>query len=141
MLDYWAAQRQADINGMMENAGAMGAAWKQKREQKKIDANLRVEYARALAVAKNTGELPEQFQGTVSEDTMGRQAGIKVVALRELGKRAPSHPLVVSPECRKTVASVTLIQYNQADRPEEKTYDEFAPDDATAQRIFDAFAS
>lgn len=137
--DFWGAQRAMAYNDLMDVGGRMGADFLARREQKKLDESLRVEYVQALAKAKDTGVMPAHLQAPVPADYMGEQAGIKVVALRELGKRAPTHPLVNSQGCRDAVASVTLIQYNRADRPSDRSYDEFAPSEEVAKRIFDAY--
>ena len=138
--EYWAAQNSIAINDLMSAGAQIGADWQIRREQRKADEKLKAEYQVALEKFKTTGELPDYLQGHMLQDDFGKQAGVKTLALRKLGKRVPNHPLVLSQECRLAAASVTLIQYNRNNRPPDRAYADFAPDDEVADRIFEAYA-
>ena len=138
--EYWQAQHARAVSDLMSTGAQMGADWRARREEREEVERLKAEYQAALEKGKTTGVMPEEFQRDVPADYMGKQTGIEVVALRELGKRAPNHPLVLSQECRDAVGAVTLIQYNRAGRLIEQPYADFAPDDEVADRIFEAYA-
>jgi hypothetical protein len=138
--DFWEGQRQiaqADLYSTVIGNYA------EKRAARIHNDNLQKRYAQALEAAKQTGELPSEFQKHVPIDEAGRHLGIKKVLLRELGKKSPDHPMVISPKCREVVGTVTLINYNRANRPVDAKgaadYEAFAPDDEKAQAIFQAF--
>ncbi len=136
MSEFWKTQTAIATNGMIETAGAIAAAVKQRQADTKAERDFRAGYAVALKAAKKTGVFPEKYQATVTEDQLGRQVGIKVVALRELGKQAPNHPLVVSQVVRSNIATQTLINYNNANRPADTDFNHFAPSDTAAQKIY-----
>jgi hypothetical protein len=115
----------------------IGSHMRDQREIAAAEKQHREGYAKALEEAKRTGNMLEQYQRVVAEDHMGKQVGIKVVALRELGKLNPGHPLVASATVRQNIGTQTLINYNRANRPKDGDYNDFAPDDALAQRIYD----
>lgn len=123
--------------GLVDNMVQIGSHLRAGRENAKAEKEYREGYAKALDEAKRTGNMPEQYQQTVPIDSMGRHIGVKVVALRELGKVNPKHPLVASATVRQNIATQTVKNYSQAGRPEDPNYNEFAPDDGQAQRIYD----
>lgn len=138
-MSYWEAQRQIATNELIDSACAAGRSWRARRQQAIAAEKFRIAKEKALEQAKQTGVMPAQFQATVPADWFGEQAGIATVALRELAKYAPNHPLVVSSKCREVVANVTLINYNRANRPMDAGYRKFAPDDVKSQVIFKAY--
>jgi len=136
-MSFWDTQRQVDTMGLVDNMVQIGSHMREQREIAAAEKQHREGYAKALEEAKRTGNMPEQYQRVVAEDQMGKQVGIKVVALRELGKLNPRHPLVASSTVRTNIGTQTLINYNRANRPKDGDYNDFAPDDALAQRIYD----
>lgn len=136
-MSFWDTQRQVDTMGLVDNMVQIGSHMREQREIAAAEKQHREGYAKALEEAKRTGNMPEQYQRVVAEDHMGKQVGIKVVALRELGKLNPRHPLVASSAVRTNIGTQTLINYNRANRPKDGDYNDFAPDDALAQRIYD----
>lgn len=139
MSDHWAARNAAARADLWSNAAQAGRNLVERKHQEKYDKELRIEYAAALEKAKDTGVMPEKFQGTVSADLAGGHIGVKVVALRELRKKDPGHPLVASRACQETIKTATLISYNRKNRAEGVTYAECAPDDASAEQLFKCF--
>lgn len=141
--NYWEMQRQINLQGLVADGVQLGQAWRQKwandRAQKEFDVKVRAAYAKALEEGKTSGEMPFEFQTKVGIDELTRHIGIKAVALRELGKRAPTHPMVVSQTCRAVVGKVTKINFNRAGRPDEADLNDFAPDDVNSNKIFTAF--
>jgi hypothetical protein len=135
-MSFWEAQRAADTAGLIDNMVQIGSSMRETRELEKAQKEYRQGYAVALEEAKRTGVMPEKYQQTVASDRMGKQIGIKVVALRELGKLNPRHPLVASETVRANIGTQTLINYNRANRPKDGDYNDFAPDDALAQKIY-----
>lgn len=139
--DLTAAQLQ-----LATTAGEAGRAiidnWKTKRALAEFDQRTRQAYLAALEQAKQTGDMPEQFQVKVPVDELTAQIGLKAVAIRELGKARPAHPMVTSQRCREAVAKATLIKYNRANRPSgpEVALIDYAPTDEQAQQIFDLCA-
>lgn len=129
------------LRDLGEAAGEAGASFKQrwdaKRKQRTFDATVRAAYVAALEQAKTTGVMPDDMQEHVPVDRVTEQIGVKAVALRELGKTAPEHPLVKSARVRAVVAKQTLINYNRADRPEDRDLNQFAPTEQQAEVIFD----
>lgn len=123
--------------GLVDNMVQIGSHMREQREIAAAEKQHREGYAKALEQAKRTGNMPEQYQQTVAIDSMGRHIGVKVVALRELGKFDPQHPLVASAVVRQNIATQTVKNYSQAGRPEDPNYNEFAPDDSQAQRIYE----
>jgi hypothetical protein len=136
-MSFWDAQRQNDTAGLVDNMVQIGAHMRENRANTKAEKEYREGYAKALDEAKRTGNMPEQYQQTVAIDNMGRQIGVKVVALRELGKLNPQHPLVASTVVRQNIATQTVKNYSQAGRPLDPDYNQFAPDDGQAQRIYE----
>ena len=136
-MSFRDAQRANDTAGFIDNMVQIGGHMRAKRDQAKSEQQFRAEYARALEEAKRTGNMPVEFQQLVPIDRVGRQVGIKVVALRELGKVNPGHPLVASSQVRENIGTQTLINYNKADRPEAADLNDYAPSDAAAQKIYD----
>lgn len=120
---------------LFDAAGAAGRASIDRDRARRADRELQREYAIALENAKQTGELADRFQRQVGVDMLVTQVGIKVVALRELGKKAPEHPLIASQECRDLVGKGARIAYNRADRPNTDV-NAFAPDEDLSQKIF-----
>jgi len=105
------------------------------KAQLRAEQQFRQGYAVALEEAKKTGAMPEQYQRKVGEDQLGRQVGIKVVALRELEKLNSNHPLVRSSELRSKVGNQALINFNRANRPADGDFNDFAPSDAQFQQL------
>jgi hypothetical protein len=142
MNGYWQTQKQIASNNLAIDAGDAGARYLDNKAQQKrqadFDIKTRAAYKLALDAAKQTGRMPAEHQVHVPIDYVAEQSGIKVVALRELGKNEPEHPLVVSEKCREFIADATLINYNMAERPRDVNLEEFAPDEELAQRIFEA---
>lgn len=141
-MSFWEAQRQIATNDLIDHASAIGRAWRDKQEQAALNAKARAAYLLALEKGKTTGFMPCEFQKTATIDVLGRQMGLNVVALRELAKYAPNHPLVISAKCREIVGSVTLLNYNLANRPDIENAANltmFAPDDGKSQAIFKAY--
>lgn len=136
-MSFWESQRQIATAGLIDDAVKLGAAFSETRALEKAQKEYRQGYAVALEEAKRTGVMPEKYQQTVAIDNMGRHIGVKVVALRELGKMNPRHPLVASATVRQNIATQTVKNYSQAGRPLDPNYNEFAPDDAQAQRIYE----
>lgn len=136
-MSFWEAQRAADTAGLIDNMVQIGSSMRETRELEKAQKEYRQGYAAALEEAKRTGVMPEKYQQTVAIDSMGRHIGVKVVALRELGKMNPGHPLVASATVRQNIATQTVKNYSKAGRPQDPNYNEFAPDDAQAQRIYE----
>lgn len=135
-MSIWEAQRFNDTAGFIDNMVQIGGHMRAKRDQAKSEQQFRAEYARALEEAKRTGNLPAEFQQMVPIDRVGKQVGVKVVALRELGKANPTHPLVTSAQVRENIATQTLINYNKADRPDDADLNDYAPSDSAAQKIY-----
>lgn len=136
-MSFWDTQRQIDTIGLMDNMVQIGTHLRDSREAAKAEREYRDGYAKALDEAKRTGNMPEQYQQSVAIDHMGRQIGVKVVALRELGKLNPQHPLVASPAVRQNIATQTVKNYSQAGRQPNPDYNQFAPDDGQAQGIYE----
>lgn len=136
-MSFWEAQRAADTAGLIDNMVQIGSSMIETRALEKAQKEYRQGYAVALEEAKRTGVMPEKYQQTVAIDNMGRHIGVKVVALRELGKMNPGHPLVASATVRQNIATQTVKNYSKAGRPLDPNYNEFAPDDAQAQRIYE----
>lgn len=135
-MSFWEAQRAIDTAGLVDNMSRIGSQIAENRAIAQAEKQFREGYARALEEGKRTGVMPEKYQRVVAEDHMGKQVGIKVVALRELGKLNPAHPLVSSATVRANIGTQTLINYNRASRPQDGDYNDFAPDDALAQKIY-----
>lgn len=135
-MSFWESQRAVDTAGFIDNMVQIGGQMRAKRDQAKSEQQFRAEYARALEEAKRTGNMPVELQQLVPIDRVGRQVGIKVVALRELGKVNPAHPLVASPQVRENIGTQTLINYNKAERPEGADLNDYAPSDQAAQKIY-----
>lgn len=136
MSNFWDVQKQVAIADMADDAAAIANQWRQKKAQKEFDERTRRAYLLALEEGKKTGDMPVEHQGTVPFDRMASQVGIKVVALRELKKTEPKHPLVVSKECRADVARITRILFNRDGRPDDANLEDYAPDETVSQRIF-----
>ena len=136
-MSFWESQRQVATAGLIDNMVQIGSSMRETRELEKAQKEYRQGYAVALEEAKRTGVMPEKYQQTVAIDSMGRHIGVKVVALRELGKMNPRHPLVASSTVRENIATQTVKNYSKAGRPLDPNYNEFAPDDAQAQRIYE----
>jgi hypothetical protein len=136
-MSFWESQRAIDTVGLVDNMVQIGGHMRENREIKKAEKQYREGYAKALEEAKRTGNMPEEYQQTVAIDSMGRHIGVKVVALRELGKFNPKHPLVASAAVRQNIGTQTVKNYNQAGRPDDPNYNDFAPEDAQAQRIYE----
>ena len=135
-MGIWDAHRVNETAGLVDNMVGIGAAMRERKALDQDEKKFRAGYAAALASAKQTGVMPAEFQRTVPVDEMGRQVGVKVVALRELGKLNASHPLVTSAKVRENIATQTLINYNRADRPDGVNLSDYAPSDSAAQKIY-----
>jgi hypothetical protein len=139
MNNGWEMQKVAAMNGLIEDSVRLAGTIRERRvvsqAQLRAEHEFRVGYARALTAAKQSGVMPEEYQRRVGEDQLGRQVGIKVVALRELGKLDSNHPLVRSAELRSKIGTQTLINYNLADRPKEGDFNDFAPTEAQLQQM------
>lgn len=136
-MSIWDSFRNTETMGLVDNGVALGAAMRERKAIAKDERKFRENYATALANAKRTGVMPEEFQRTVPVDEIGRQVGIKVVALRELGKLNAGHPLVASAQVRANIGTQTLINYNRADRPDGVDLNAYAPSDVAAQKIYE----
>ncbi|MGX9718401.1 hypothetical protein ACWYXJ_29660 [Janthinobacterium lividum] len=136
-MSIWDTTKTIETIGLVDNMVSIGSTLRDRRVIDKAEKDFREGYARALSEAKRTGIMPDEFQRTVPVDQMGRQVGVKVVALRELGKISPGHPLVVSSTVRQNIATQTLINYNRADRPDDADLTNFAPSDVAAQKIYE----
>lgn len=136
-MSFWDAQKNIDTAGLVDNMAEIGGVMRARNEAKREEKQFREGYAKALEEAKRTGVMPAQYQQVVPIDDMGGQVGIKVVALRELGKLNPKHPLIVSPTVRANIATQTKINYNRANRPQAPNYNDYAPTDTVAQKIYE----
>lgn len=134
-MSFWQNQNQIAMGELMNSAGRLAAALREKRDAESAQREYRAGYAKALASAKQTGVMPEQYQQLIPIDLMTSQVGVKVVALRELGKLNPKHALVVSPAVRENIATQTLVNYNLADRPEGANLNDFAPSESQTEQI------
>lgn len=125
-------------NSAADVARAFRESWDEHANENAFNDKVKKAYKLALEKAKTSGVMPTEFQQHVPIDHMTEQFGIKTVALRELGKQVPEHPLVTSQACRDTVAKTTLIKYNIANRPGTANADfsQFAPTDDQAALIF-----
>lgn len=135
-MSMWDSFRSVETAGLVDNGVALGAAMRERKAIAQDERKFREGYATALANAKQTGVMPVEYQRTVPVDDIGRQIGVKVVALRELGKLNAGHPLVASAQVRANIATQTLINYNRAERPNGVDLNEYAPSDSAAQKIF-----
>jgi len=135
-MGMWDSFRNVETAGLVDNGVALGAAMRERKAIAQDERKFREGYATALANAKQTGVMPAEYQRTVPVDDIGRQIGVKVVALRELGKLNAGHPLVASAQVRANIATQTLINYNRAERPNGVDLNEYAPSDSAAQKIF-----
>jgi len=135
-MSMWDSFRNVETAGLVDNGVALGAAMRERKAIAQDERKFREGYATALANAKQTGVMPAEYQRTVPVDEMGRQVGIKVVALRELGKLNAGHPLVASAQVRANIATQTLINYNKAERPDGVDLNGYAPSDVAAQQIY-----
>lgn len=124
---------QESVSDAVQRGRELNERWKANDERRALFA----QYAAALEAAKVTGEFPVEFQNTVPEDSFTEQVGIKVVALRELSKAKPHHPLVRSSICREDIARLTLIKLNRANRPDGVDVTQFAPNELEANEIFE----
>ncbi|MEX5747598.1 hypothetical protein ACWV27_26095 (plasmid) [Massilia varians] len=136
-MSFWDSQRAVDTAGLVDNMAEIGGVLRARREAKREEKQFREGYAKALEEAKRTGVMPVQYQKLAPIDHMGGHIGVKAVALRELGKLNPRHPLVVSPTVRGNIATQTKINYNRANRPDDPDFHEFAPSDPVAQKIYE----
>lgn len=136
-MSFWDTQRQMDTAGLVDNMVQIGSHLRDRHENAKAEKQYREGYAKALEEAKRTGQMPEIYQQKIAADHMGRQIGIKVVALRELGKLSPQHPLVASTAVRQNIATQTLKNYNRDNRPADGDYNDYAPNDEMAQKIYE----
>jgi hypothetical protein len=135
----WEMQKVAAMNGLIDDTVRLAGTIREKRvaerAQQLAEQEFRAGYAKALVVAKQTGVMPEQFQQRVPIDWVTSQTGLKVVALRELQKVQPKHPLL-NQVVRDSIAKQTLVNFNRADRPEGANFNDFAPSDTQTQQIF-----
>lgn len=136
-MSFWESQNAIGTAGLVDNMVGIGNAMRERKAIDQAEREFREGYSRALTEAKRTGLMPAQFQRTVPADEMGRQVGVKVVALRELSKLNAGHPLVASAKVRENIGTQTLINYNKSDRPQDVPYGDFAPSDIAAQKIYD----
>lgn len=139
MSSYWQVQAQIASGELATAAGRAGRDYIDRKNQEQFDKQLQKEYRAALEKAKKDGLLPEKFQHNVPEDVLGAHVAVKVIALRELAKFAPDHPLVVSQKCQDVVSNLTLRQFNRLGRGSHTTYAASAPDASTADDVFDYF--
>lgn len=142
-MSFWQTQKDMAMQQLVSEASQAGRDvanhWRAQREQKEFDRRARQAYLAALERCKETGDdMPAKFQRTFTQDSYSRQVGVKVVALRELGKTSPQHPLVVSQVCRNAVSTLTLINYNRAGRPDTDVT-QYVPDDDKAKILFQRF--
>lgn len=136
-MSFWEAQRAVDTAGLIDNMVEIGANLRERRQLEQEQKAFQAGYAKALEDAKRNGKMPDQYQRVVPIDKLGKHVGIKVVALRELAKYAPNHPLVTSSAVRENVGTQTVKHYCQANRPANPNYNDYAPDDEMTQRIYD----
>lgn len=123
---------QESVTDAVNRGMELNARWKANDERRALFA----QYAAALEAAKVTGEFPVEFQNTVPEDDLTSQIGVKVVALRELAKKSPTHPLIASANCRADIARTALINFNRANRPDSSDLNQYAPSDEQAEQVF-----
>lgn len=150
-MSFWETQRQIATSDLIATGLSIGlenrAAKKrqvdaQQHEQEmskiadNIVGNMKKRYDIALEIAKRTGEMEVDCQRTVPEDRMGEEMGVKTVALRELGKHNPNHPLIRSKTVQKFIGLHTIRNYSRADRPAAQNYGDFAPSDESCQNVY-----
>lgn len=132
-------------------AGNLAGANLARNRERKADAEFRArqdalgveldrKYEEAVRRAAVTGdELPVSMQKKVPIDNQIGHLAIKVVAIRELRKYQPKHPLVCMGSVRERIAREALKRYNAAGRPdfsEQYEMADLAPSDAVAVSIF-----
>lgn len=130
-------QAQIASGELATAAGKAGRAYIDRKNQERADKEYEIRKAAALKKAKDDGVLPEEFQKTVPEDKLGQHVGVKVIALRELAKLDPNHPLVTYKICQDVVANLTLREFNRKDR--NVTYKDSAPAEETTKKLFDKY--
>lgn len=139
MNSNWEMQKNAAMSGLIDDTLRLAGAIREKRTadraQLQAEQEFRAGYAKALAVAKQTGVMPDHFQQRVPIDWVSSQVSVKVVALRELQKVQPKHPLLHQ-SVRDAVSKQGLINFNRADRPNDANMNDFAPSDSQAEQIF-----
>jgi len=136
-MGFWETQNAIGTAGLVDNMVGIGNAMRERKAIDQDERKFRAGYAAALANAKQTGVMPEEYQRTVPVDDMSRQIGVKVVALRELSKLNAGHPLVASAKVRENIGTQTLINYNRSDRPDGVNLNDYAPSDSAAQKIYE----
>jgi len=135
-MSYWETQRAVDTAGLVDNLVQIGAHMREKRELDRAEKAYQEGYARALEDAKRTGQMPAEYQRHVMVDEFARHVGIKVVALRELAKLDPKHPLL-NQTVRNNIATQTVINFCKHERPADAGLGDYAPSDSAAQKIYD----
>lgn len=144
MGSFWENERQIAAMQLAVTAVQAGRTivnrWNSRVRAQQMELRVREAYKAALAAAKDTGNMPEEFQGAVPIDELGKQIAIKSVALNELAKYAPDHPLLVSEMAQSVIAQVTLINYNRAERPVDGDgvihYSAHIPDEEDIEAIY-----
>ncbi|WP_288393085.1 hypothetical protein [uncultured Herbaspirillum sp.] len=147
MGSFWENERQIAAMQLAVTAGQAGRTivdrWNARVRAHQMELRVREAYNAALTAAKDTGDMPEEFQSSVPIDELGKLIAIKSVALNELAKYVPDHPLVVSETAQDVIAQVTLINYNRAERPVDADgvihYSAHIPDEETIDAIYKAY--
>lgn len=109
--------------------------------QRKLTIELDAKYEAAVRRAAITGdELPSSMQATVPVDQVIGQVAVKVVALRELRRYVPTHPLVCLQGVRQRIAREARKIYNVKGRPllddVATSADDMAPSDQVSKLVF-----
>ncbi len=71
----------------------------------------------------------------MSIDVLARHVAIKVVAVRELAKFAPAHPLVLQ-AVREAIGNKAIMKFNGTGRSMDHELNRYAPTEEKSQAIF-----
>jgi hypothetical protein len=140
MNSSWEMQKVAAMSGLIDDTVRLAGTIREKRvadrAQQLAEQEFRAGYAKALATAKVSGDMPEQYQTRVPFDMYGRQVAVKVVALKELSRiTGGKHPLA-NEAVRRQVGTLAMLNYNRADRPEGVNVADYAPSDEQLKAVF-----
>lgn len=140
MQSSWEMQKNVAMGGLIDDVTNLAGAVRERRvadkAQLRAEQQFRQGYAKALAAAKVSGEMPEEYQSRVPFDMYGRQVGVKVVALKELSRlTGGKHPLA-NEAVRRKVANMTMVNYNLADRPDGVNVADYAPTEDQLRTVF-----
>lgn len=149
-MSFWENQRNVAQTEMFTEAGNLAGRIAARRHEqqgiddaKKLSQRLSVEldqkYEAAVRRAAETGEaLPVEMQDVIPVDEVIPHVIIKTVALRELRRYVPKHPLLAQ-SVRDHIAREALKRYNRAGRPvlgENAPMDALAPSEKSAEQLF-----